>query len=76
MNGMLREGASVVGVCWGRFGSKGQQAYRQDVQEMFELLQEGKLRPHISARYPLAQGAQAINDMMNRKVMGKVIITP
>ena len=38
-------------------------------------VQEGKLRPHISARYPLAQGAQAITDMMNRKVMGKVVIT-
>ena len=76
LNLMLLKGASVVGVFWGQFCSKEPQAYRQDVQEMFELVQQGKLRPHISARYPLAQGAQAINDMMNRKVMGKVIITP
>jgi NADPH2:quinone reductase len=76
LNLMLLKGASVVGVFWGQFCSKEPQAYRQDVQEMFELVQQGKLRPHISARYPLEQGAQAINDMMNRKVMGKVIITP
>ena len=76
LNRMLLKGASVVGVFWGQFCAKEPQAYRQDIQEMFELVQQGKLRPHISARYPLAQGAQAINDMMNRKVMGKVIITP
>jgi NADPH2:quinone reductase len=76
LNLMLLKGASVVGVFWGQFCAKEPQVYRQDIQEMFELVQQGKLRPHISARYPLAQGAQAINDMMNRKVMGKVIITP
>ena len=44
-------------------------------EEMFQLVAEGKLRPHVSASYPLAQGAQALNDMMNRKVVGKVVIT-
>ena len=34
----------------------------------------GELLPLIERAK--AQGAQAINDMMNRKVMGKVIITP
>lgn len=76
LNLMLLKGASVVGVFWGQFCTKEPQNYKVDIQEMFELVQQGKLRPHISAHYPLAQGAQAINDMMNRKVMGKVVITP
>jgi NADPH:quinone reductase len=38
-------------------------------------MKEGKIRPHISARYPLAEGAKALNDLMNRKVTGKVIVT-
>jgi NADPH2:quinone reductase len=42
---------------------------------LFELVSQGKLKPHISARYPLARGAAAMNDMMNRKVIGKVVIT-
>lgn len=75
LNLMLLKGASVVGVFWGQFVSKEPQHFKRDVQEMFEWVQQGKLRPHISARYPLAQGAQAITDMMNRKVMGKVVIT-
>ncbi len=75
LNLMLLKGASVVGVFWGQYVGKEPQNYKQDIVEMFQWVQEGKLRPHISARYPLAQGAQAINDMMNRKVMGKVVIT-
>jgi len=75
LNLMLLKGASVIGVFWGKFVSNEPQNFREDVQEMFAWVQQGKLRPHISAHYPLAQGAQAITDMMNRKVMGKVVIT-
>jgi len=60
---------------WASPTARSPQHFKRDVQEMFEWVQQGKLRPHISARYPLAQGAQAITDMMNRKVMGKVVIT-
>ena len=40
------------------------------------MISDGKLRPHISGTYKLENGAQALNDMMNRRVTGKVIITP
>jgi NADPH:quinone reductase len=36
---------------------------------------EGKLKPHISKTYPLAQAAQALNDVLERRVMGKVVVT-
>jgi hypothetical protein len=29
----------------------------------------------VSARYPLERGAHALADMMDRKVIGKVVIT-
>lgn len=74
LNLMLLKGASVVGVFWGDFCNREPQNFRKDLGEMFELLKQGKLRPHISARYPLKDGARAIEDMMNRKVMGKVIV--
>ena len=38
-------------------------------------MMQGKLRPHICARYPLAEGRTALNDLMNRKATGKVVIT-
>ncbi len=75
LNLALLKGASLVGVFWGDFVAREQKNYQQDVKEMFELVAAGKLRPHISATYPLAQGAQALNDLMNRKVTGKVVVT-
>jgi NADPH2:quinone reductase len=36
---------------------------------------EGKLRPHISARFPLARAGEAIRMLADRKAMGKVIVT-
>ncbi len=35
---------------------------------------EGKIKPHISASYSLEHAAQALNDMMERKVQGKVVL--
>jgi NADPH:quinone reductase len=75
LNLALLKGASIVGVFWGDYVAREPKHFAADLQQMFGWIAEGKLRPHISARYPLAKGAQALNDMMNRKVTGKVIIT-
>jgi len=71
---LLKE-ASIVGVFWGAFVAREPKIFMADLQKLFAWVAQGKLRPHISARYPLAQGVQALNDMMNRKVMGKVVVT-
>jgi NADPH2:quinone reductase len=75
LNLPLLKGASIVGVFWGEFVSRQLPDFVRDLTEMFGLIAQGKLRPHISARYPLAQGAQALNDLLARKVTGKVVIT-
>ena len=51
-----------------------QDHWEQHLQELLTWFAEGKLKPHISASYPLEQAAQALNDMMERKVMGKVVL--
>jgi NADPH:quinone reductase len=75
LNLALLKGASIVGVFWGDHVSREPAAFAAELAAMFELVAKRQLRPHISARYPLARGAQALEDMMNRKVIGKVVIT-
>jgi len=75
LNLPLLKGASIVGVFWGEFVKHQLPDFIQDLGEMFGLLAQGKLRPHISKSYPLARGAQALQDLLERKVTGKVIIT-
>jgi NADPH2:quinone reductase len=74
LNLPLLKGASIVGVFWGDFVSRELPNFIRDLTEMFGLMMQGKLRPHVSARYPLAEGAKALNDLMNRKATGKVVI--
>lgn len=76
LNLALLKGASIVGVFWGDYVAREPGNFAKDLQTMFPMVADGRLRPHISAHYPLATGANALNDMMNRKVTGKVIITP
>ena len=75
LNLTLLKGAAVVGVFWGDHVAREPAQFAAELAAMFDLVAAGRLRPHISARYPLARGAQAIDDMMNRKVIGKVVIT-
>jgi NADPH2:quinone reductase len=37
-------------------------------------LRDGKLRPHISARYPLERAPEAIAAMAARRALGKLVI--
>ena len=75
LNLALLKGAAIVGVFWGDHVAREPADFTRELAALFDLVAKGKLRPHISARYPLARGAQALEDMMNRKVIGKVVIT-
>jgi NADPH2:quinone reductase len=75
-NLMLLKGASLVGVFWGDFASREPKANLAAMQELMGWLAAGKIRPHISGRYALADTPQALNDMAARKVTGKVVIQP
>ncbi|AVR94822.1 NADPH:quinone oxidoreductase family protein [Pseudoduganella armeniaca] len=75
-NLMLLKGASVVGVFWGEFAKREPAANGKAMRQLMGWMAEGKIRPHISARYPLEQTARALNDMAARKVTGKVVIVP
>jgi NADPH2:quinone reductase len=39
-------------------------------------LADGRVRPHVSARYPLARTGDALNALSQRAVTGKVVIEP
>ena len=49
-------------------------AHQQNVAELFKLYGEGKIRPHISNTYPLEKSADAIQELMDRKAQGKVVV--
>jgi NADPH2:quinone reductase len=76
LNLPLLKGSSIVGVFWGSFVARDPGQSRANLSQLLGWLQEGKLKPRISARYPLERAADALNDVINRKVMGKVVLIP
>jgi NADPH2:quinone reductase len=55
LNLALLKGASLVGVFWGEFARREPKANQANMAQMLGWMKEGKIRPHISARYPLEQ---------------------
>ncbi|MFA9216206.1 MAG: NADPH:quinone oxidoreductase family protein [Sphingomonadaceae bacterium] len=76
LNLTLLKGASLVGVFWGEYAKREPKANLAAMRQLIGWLHEGKIKPHISGRYALADTAQALNDMAARKVTGKVVILP
>ncbi len=74
LNLTLIKGASIVGVFWGAFTQAEPAEHRANMAELMEWYRTGKLKPHVSKKFPLAEGAAAIRWMMDRKAVGKVVL--
>jgi NADPH:quinone reductase len=49
---------------------------RERASTIFELVESGKLKARIGARYPLAEARQAHIDLQARKTTGKILLVP
>lgn len=75
LNLTLLKGCQVVGVFWGAFTMREPDTHKAYLAELFQWHAEGKIRPRISARFPLEQAADAIRMLEERKALGKVVVT-
>ncbi len=71
----LLKGCSIIGVFSGEYMRREPECYARDFATLFEWQRLGKIRPHIAERYPLERAAQAIRALMDRQVIGKVIVS-
>ncbi len=75
-NLVLLKGCQVVGVFLGAMASREPDTRAAVERDLLAYMASGELRPHVSKRYPLEQAPQALRDMLDRKVVGKVVIEP
>jgi NADPH2:quinone reductase len=74
LNLTLLKGSALVGVFWGAFMKKEPAEAAKNHAQLMRWLTAGKLKPLIGAEYPLSQATQALNDLMQRKSKGKVVL--
>jgi NADPH:quinone reductase-like Zn-dependent oxidoreductase len=75
LNLLLLKEASAIGVFWGAFVARDPARHAANVAELFRMHAVGAIRPLISARYALADGADAIRELAKRRATGKVVVT-
>ena len=75
LNLALLKGCDIVGVFWGTWTTKNPELFAKSVDELLALYAQGKVKPHVSERFPLSKGADAIAHLGSRKAMGKVVVT-
>ncbi len=74
LNLTLLKSCQVVGVFWGAAVARDQAAHLQNVKELLELYETGKIRPHVSEHFPLSRAGEAITHLASRKALGKVVV--
>ena len=72
----LLKGASIMGVFWGEFAKREPKANFSGMAEMTQWIREGKIRPLISRTYSLDEAPQALDDLLERRATGKLVIVP
>lgn len=74
VNRILLKNCAVTGVFWGASLMREPQENQNNFADIAQWLAQGKLHPHVSHRYALAETGQALNDMLARKAIGKLVV--
>lgn len=75
-NLLLLKGSALVGVFWGEFVRREPEANAANTRQLLVWLREGALDPLISQRYPLARAPEALQALLDRHAIGKLVIVP
>jgi NADPH:quinone reductase len=73
-NYLLIKGIDAVGVRIGGLNEAEPELAAANMKALTELAAEGRLRPRISHRFPLARAAEGIQAVIDRKVIGKAVL--
>jgi NADPH:quinone reductase len=74
LNLLLLKMVSMVGVFWGAFAKARPQQNAANLVALLDWYVAGRLRPHVSATFPLERYGEALDAVMQRKVLGKVVL--
>jgi NADPH2:quinone reductase len=75
LNLPLLKGCQIVGIFWGAFTERDPAANAANNAELIEFYRAGRIRPHVSLRFPLEEGGRAIAELSARRALGKIVVT-
>ena len=74
LNLPLLKGCDIQGVLYGAHAQRDSAAVQVEIEELLALYVAGAIRPHVTARFPLSQGGDAIAAIASRQALGKLVV--
>lgn len=74
VNLTLVKNFSIVGVYWGAYARNNPAVLLESLTMLGQLYSEGKIKPHVSQIFPLEQAGEALNEFIERRAMGKIVV--
>jgi len=74
-NILLVKNLAALGFYWGSYREKRPDLVEASFAQLFRWYGEGRLKPHVSNRYDLADAAAALALLTDRRATGKVVLT-
>ena len=75
LNLTLLKSCQIVGVFWGAAVMRDWAAHMRNMNDLVTMMREGKIRPRVTASFPLEQGAEALKLLEGREATGKIVLT-
>ena len=75
-NHILLTNRTVVGIDWGAWMLRNQKANGEMLLQVLAEITAGRLHPVEPVAYPMTDAVQAMRDLQNRKIAGKVALVP
>lgn len=72
----LLDERSIVGVYWGGWSERQREASAAGLARIAEWIAAGRLRPEITRRLRLEEVPAALEDLLERRVHGKLVVLP
>ncbi|MGD9919317.1 MAG: NADPH:quinone oxidoreductase family protein [Paenirhodobacter sp.] len=76
LNHALVKNLEIHGLYWGGYLKLDPELLKGSMAQLFAWYAEGGLRPHVSAQFPLAETAEALEMLRARRSTGKIVVTP
>lgn len=75
-NQVLLRNRSVVGVDWGAWAMQHPDEQRRLLADALAMVARGRLRPPEPTTYPLDRAADALDDLLGHRLVGKAVLVP
>ena len=76
LNLVMLKGAASIGVFWGGLVQRQPAVAASMLARVLSMIADGRLKPMVAATYTLDRATEALDALLGRRAVGKLVVTP